>query len=173
MSVDSLMNSNFESYKDKFIQQALSEVKTQSEAKDFAILQANYKTTSLKNEINVLTERLDVCSTDMSKSLNHMKNINTQLAGPDLSPPDKSTLNHKLKYYEEMYHKAEKEQLEYTNELKNLGLFEKRDPIESDPQIVNSDFSELYMKFIDTIKDFLNVLSSEQLLFLIFAVIRF
>jgi hypothetical protein len=47
--------------------------------------------------------------------------------------------------------------------LKNLGLFEDRDPIESDPEIVNSDFSELYLKFIDTIKDYLNVLSSEQL----------
>jgi uncharacterized protein (UPF0335 family) len=143
----------------------LTEGKTLSEAKDIALLQANHATTSLKNQLNVITERIEESSTDMSKYSKHMKEINNELAGAglELSPENQLILNERLKYYEELYKKAEAAQADYTKELKKLGLFEDREPIESEPEILNSDFSELYLKFIDTIKDFLNVLSSEQL----------
>jgi hypothetical protein len=79
----------------------LSEGKTPSEAKDIALLQANYATTSLKIQINVITDRLEESSKDMSKYSKHMKDINSELAGAghELSPAKKAVLNEKLKYY--------------------------------------------------------------------------
>jgi plasmid maintenance system killer protein len=156
MSADAFFSIRRDYYRDKYFKQALNDGKTREQALEQSANKADQATNNLKNQLNVISDNQDKANTEVNKYSDTISELNTQLTKANISPQEVATLKAKLEYNQQMHKGAIQKQAEFTKELQALSN-------SNDPDIVKSDFSELFNSLTETIKDFLSVLSSEQL----------
>lgn len=124
-----------------------------------ALEEANIKSEEtiqlLKVKLTATSDRLDTSIKNVNDYSEKVVDLNKQLTNATEST-NIGALKSNLKYYEEMFNNAIKQQELDIKEIKSLSD-------SNDPNIVKSDISELFNNLIDTYREFLSNLSSEQL----------
>jgi len=152
MSFDSWLTSKKDSFKDKILEESLQK----GLAKEKALEEANRKSEeiiqTLKVKLTSTSDRLDNSSKNVQNYWEKLNDLNKELAN---DPQSIEAVQSNIKYYEEMYKNAIKQQELDIKELQTLSNI-------NDPNIVKSDLADLFNNLIDNYKDFLNTLTSEQ-----------
>ena len=124
--------------------------------KEKALEEANNKAGEtiqlLKEKLTATSDRLDNSINNVNNYFDKVVDLNKQLAN---NPQNIEVIKSNLKYYEEMYKNALKQQ---ELDIKEIHLL-----IINKPNIVKSDFSDLFNNLIDNYKEFLSTLTSEQM----------
>jgi len=143
------------------------EGKSREEAMEFAKERAQNEAIELKKNFNIIADKLSGTSTNINSYSEQIKEINELLVSGNLSPEATESAKLNLIYYETLQNNALSRQAEIVKEMHNLSgspnLNSSPDLGESNSMIVKSDFSELFTSISDTVKDYLSVLTSEQL----------
>lgn len=149
----SLLKGRQNDFKSTFYERAYKEGVAKEQANIQAQTKAELATKPLESKIDNVSLSMEDTTADMSKYSNEISKINTQVIKGDISPQD---ANPHLEYYQHMLTQAEKTHAEEIKELKNLSE-------SKDPDIFNGDFSEYFTNLTEILKDYLSLLSSEQL----------
>ena len=130
-----------------------------AKAKEKALEESNRKANEtihlLKAKITATSDRLNTSFNNVNNYSEKINNLNKELVNTT-NPQDIGTIKSNLKTYEELYKKAVKQENLDIKEIQSLSNT-------NDPNIVKSDFSDLFNNFIDSYKEFLNTLTSEQM----------
>jgi len=114
---------------------------------------------------NRLQNRAEVTSTNLHETTEEIKRCkagitrhSSELSSPNLSQERAVEINERIKYYTDMQDKALNKQDEYVKEVKYF--------TSDDEGIYKSDISDLFVNFVDSCRDYINILSSEQMVIL-------
>jgi hypothetical protein len=159
-SFDSWLQGKREAFRLQHLEEAKKAGMLQEEAATAqATKQADHTTNILKNKLEVVTNDLNTATTEVNTYSEKISKISSQLADPSSTPRQAAEFRPHLAYYQRMYREAEKQQALSIKEVKNLSDT-------TDPTIIRSDFSELFHQLADSFKDYLSILSSEQMVIL-------
>jgi hypothetical protein len=132
-------------YHDRYMRLALQEGLAEAEASKKAAIQTERAMTQLNQNIFAVNDRLETATQAVNENGNNISKIANQLlTDPNLDPQQKIELTSKLDYYQKCYQSAIIKQNEAGEELKNLSSY-------NDPDIIKSDFSELFNHLTDFI----------------------
>jgi hypothetical protein len=123
---------------------ALQEGLAEAEATKKAAIQTNRAMNQLNQNIFAVSDRLDTATQAVNENGNKISNIANQLTNPNLDPQKKIELTSHLDYYQKCYNSAIIKQNAANEEMKNLSSY-------NDPDIIKSDFSELFNHLTDFI----------------------
>lgn len=153
LTFDSWLKSKQNDFKSTFFERAYKEGVAKEQAKEEALAKSELVTKKLENKISIITQNMEETTANQSKYSNEIEQINTQVFKGDMTPQNAKP---HLEYYQHMYKQAEKTHAEEVKELKLLSE-------SNNPDIFNGDFSEYFTNLTEILKDYLNLLSSEQL----------
>ena len=111
---------------------------------------------TLENKVSIATANLEESTNDLSKYSNEITKINTKIQNGELTLENAKS---HLEYYQHMCTQAFQKQTEEVKELKNLSTSNEID-------ILKSNLSEYLFNLIDFLKDYISLLTSEQLVIL-------
>ena len=149
-------------YHDQYMRLALQEGLAEAEAAKKATIQTDRAMTQLNQNIFAVSDRLDTATQAVNENGNNISKIAHQLTDPNLDPTKKMELSSHLNYYQKCYQSAVIKQNAASEEMKNLSSY-------NDPDIIKSDFSELFnhlTDFIDWYREYISNCSPEQLVIL-------
>lgn len=155
MSVDSWISSKKESFKDKILQEALQKGMKNEQALEEANRKSEEFIQTLKVKLTATSDRLNTSTKNVSEYSERIADLNKQLVNTT-DPQNIGAVQSNLKYYGEMYKNAVKQPELDIKELQSLSEV-------NDLNIVKSDLSELFNNLIDNYREFLNTLSSDQM----------
>jgi hypothetical protein len=122
-------------------------------ALELANRKAEEKIQLLQTKLVASSDRLDTCTQNVNYYIEKMSDLSKQINNTE---PKNTELKTNYNLYKEMYEEAVKKQEAAIKEIQALSNT-------NDPDIVKSDLSELFNNFIDSYRDFLSTLSSEQM----------
>jgi hypothetical protein len=118
--------------------------------------QVEHTMTDLNNKVPIVTYKLIEVTTNAKQYSEEILKCASELVKPDLSPQATASCKSHLSYYEYKFKKATQEQGQLAKELQTLTST-------NDPNIIRSDLSEYLFNLVDYIKEYMNNLSSEQM----------
>jgi CII-binding regulator of phage lambda lysogenization HflD len=142
--MDGWLSSKRAYYHDQYMRKALQEGLAEAEASKKAAIQTDRAMTQLNQNIFAVNYRLDSATQAVNENGNNISNIAKQLTDPNLDPQKKIELTSNLDYYQKCFQSAIIKQNEASQEMKNLSSY-------NDPDIIKSDFSELFNHLTDFI----------------------
>lgn len=155
LTLDSWVTGRKDSYRDRYLEAAYKKGLQEQQASKEAAINSEHAATMLKNKITITSDNLDAANTEVNKYSTEVTRITNQMLSGNLTPEELAALKPHLEYVQCMQTKALQNQTQYTKELQDLS-------ISNDPDILKSDFSEIFNNFVDTYREFLSILSSEQ-----------
>jgi len=158
VTFDSWLASKRASYTERCLEEAKRDGLNAEQAAD----QVKTKTDAF---VNRLQNRAEVTSTNLHETTEEIKRCkagitrhSSELSSPNLSQERAVEINERIKYYTDMQDKALNKQDEYVKEVKYF--------TSDDEGIYKSDISDLFVNFVDSCRDYINILSSEQMVIL-------
>jgi hypothetical protein len=148
MSADSWITSKRDSYYNKYLEIAIKNGVAKEEAQKRATEQTNLAISKIKQNLYAAYDRLDTATTDVNNNTNKIIEIGKKLTDPNLSPQDQSAHKSHLDYYQACFRSAEKQQREARTEIQDITTGY------NEPDIIKSDFSELFNNLTDFINNF-------------------
>jgi len=153
MTVDSWASSRKDNFKNIYLEKALKKGMENEIALELANRKAEEKIQLLQTKLVASSDRLDTCTQNVNYYIEKMSDLSKQINNTE---PKNTELKTNYNLYKEMYEEAVKKQEAAIKEIQALSNT-------NDPDIVKSDLSELFNNFIDSYRDFLSTLSSEQM----------
>ena len=165
LSFDSFLNGRRESYRDKYTEEAIKSGSQREQALTEATRQAEIETSHLKVQLCATSERVESSTAEVNYYADKIQQLKAERTNGTITPThiNSNSSNSALdEFYNRMYREALQKQNNYIKELQEIS-----NP--NYPDIANSgfDFSELFYDLIDNYKDFMSVLTQEQLAILV------
>lgn len=157
--MDSWLISRRDYFRDIYLEEAHKKGIQSEQASEQATAKAEHMVTTIKNRVQIIYDNIEKTSADVSKYSYKISDISQQMVNPKLSPQEVAELKPHLDYYTIMQKGALQKQDQYAKELQDL--------INSnDPETFKSDFSEFFINLVDICRDYISILSSEQMVIL-------
>ena len=154
------LHSRRESFRYQFAEQAIKIGQNRERALEHSLHEANKTVSALEVKITAASDRIDTVTKEVNELSYRMDILNTQINWGGLPPTEKPRLESKLDYYKTMYERALQKQDSAIKELQTISRT-------NDPNIVKSSFFDLFYNLTDSYRDYLSVLTSEQLVILL------
>jgi hypothetical protein len=159
LTFDSWLESKRKAYSDKYLEEANKQGVGRERALQDTTDKVEHTLTMLQNKLKVVSDNLDDANAAVNRYSNEIIEISNKCASGKLSAQEVAKLKPQLEYNEYMHKGALQKQAEYTKELQNLSS-------SNDPNIFKSDLSELFNNLNDSFKEYLNIMSPEQMVIL-------
>jgi len=162
LTLDGWLFTKKEQYRDKIVKDAINNGILKKEAAETGMEEAQKATEMLQTKLNVSSEKIDSSTKEVNDYFEKISQISTQVTNGNgtLNPQELEVLKTNQEIYREAYIKAVAKQDAAIKELQALSS-------SSDPDIVKSDFSGFFTNFFDNFREFISVLSSEQMVIII------
>lgn len=159
LTFDSWLTSKRDSFKEKYVEQAIKNGEARERALNHSLREADKTVSELEVKATAVSDRIETTTNTVNELASNMNILNNQIRNGDMSPTDTACLETRLGYLKQMYDRAIQQQDSAIKELQTISST-------NDPNIVRSSFSDLFYNLIDSYKDYISILTSEQLVIL-------
>jgi hypothetical protein len=122
--------------------------------------QAEIKSSDLRANLCATTERVENTTAEVNNYADKIKQMNAQMSNGTLTPTQIESSKPILEHYHRAHDAALQKQAVVIKELQGIGY-------PKDIDIVKSGFSDLFYDCLDNYRDYISVLTSEQLVILV------